>query len=504
MEFQDENRISDFNDTLDAELEIKPCACHACDVPERAKELIEDSRRVRNKNKKDPFVLGKAKEEVLFIYPFGAPDEKLEAAASGLDVFSVTDVNREAVADVPNDPDDADDTSFETKDSRQRAHFVTIRVEDYERLGPRQWLNDSLVDLFMLWISRDNNDVHSSDVHFFTSHFYSTLSEKGVEAVESWTARKKIDIFKKKLIFIPINKTLHWSLCVVVNPGAINDPVVIDGDRPVPCMLFFDSLHMHCTSETKNHVLKWLNHEYQKMQGQKKGEGPFKTSTFQDYSPQVPFQTNGYDCGIFVCRYAYALYRLRHLKFLHKEVFSTAVLGSPTRFRCKKKNAFKSLITNGQDFKFEMEDIDQMRSDFKKFIQKLSPIYRQWKNGKKRSEEEAKMSAKKTAAIQDDSAQIAAFEKQSHQGVTKEGDMEDLTMENDQPAAKLEKKDSTVSEEESDTSSITELSSGLKASTLTDKSNNVAPNQKQEPHSVKKSPKGTDATDSFHGSSITL
>jgi len=60
-----------------------------------------------------------------------------------------------------------------------------------------------------------------SNVHFFTSHFMTTLKNNGPESVASWTAKKKINVFQKKLIFIPVNADLHWSLCVVVNPGLI-------------------------------------------------------------------------------------------------------------------------------------------------------------------------------------------------------------------------------------------------------------------------------------------
>lgn len=49
----------------------------------------------------------------------------------------------------------------------------------------------------------------------------STLASDGAKAVSSWTAKKRIDIFEKKLIFVPVNSDLHWSLCVVVNPGFI-------------------------------------------------------------------------------------------------------------------------------------------------------------------------------------------------------------------------------------------------------------------------------------------
>ena len=32
---------------------------------------------------------------------------------------------------------------------------------------------------------------------------------------------KNINVFEKKLVFIPVNADLHFSLCVVVNPGLI-------------------------------------------------------------------------------------------------------------------------------------------------------------------------------------------------------------------------------------------------------------------------------------------
>jgi Ulp1 family protease len=42
------------------------------------------------------------------------------------------------------------------------------------------------------------------DIHIFTTHFYTAL-EEGVDAVANWTQKKKrpINVFEKKLIFIP-------------------------------------------------------------------------------------------------------------------------------------------------------------------------------------------------------------------------------------------------------------------------------------------------------------
>ena len=40
---------------------------------------------------------------------------------------------------------------WQTYDIRLVGHFVTITVEDYDRLDPGEWLNDSLVDFWMQW-----------------------------------------------------------------------------------------------------------------------------------------------------------------------------------------------------------------------------------------------------------------------------------------------------------------------------------------------------------------
>lgn len=70
-------------------------------------------------------------------------------------------------------------------------------------------------------ISRGESQKLNSPVHFFTSHFMSTLKDDGPEAVSSWTAKKNINIFSKKIIFVPVNADLHWSLCAVINPGLV-------------------------------------------------------------------------------------------------------------------------------------------------------------------------------------------------------------------------------------------------------------------------------------------
>jgi Ulp1 family protease len=110
-------------------------------------------------------------------------------------------------------------------------------------------------------------------VHFFSSHFYSALVKDKPCGVKRWTEKKGIDIFQKKFIFIPINKTLHWSQCVVINPGAIinhnkglaTDWEDFDLDTPFPCILFLDSLKAHQKAQVAKNVRAWLNAEWKRL-----------------------------------------------------------------------------------------------------------------------------------------------------------------------------------------------------------------------------------------------
>ena len=61
----------------------------------------------------------------------------------------------------------------------------------------------------------------TSAIHIFSTQFMTTLRDAGVSGVASWTAKKSINVFEKCFLIIPVHESLHWSLCVVVNPGKI-------------------------------------------------------------------------------------------------------------------------------------------------------------------------------------------------------------------------------------------------------------------------------------------
>lgn len=124
-------------------------------------------------------------------------------------------------------------------------------------------------------------EADEKPIHVFTTQFFSRLEDEGVNAVTSWTAKKRIDIFEKKFIFIPVNKDIHWSLLVVVNPGKmINSATeeLSNKEADVPFILFLDSLRAHKKKKLKVLIYKWLNSEARRLGkfNTLEARGPFK------------------------------------------------------------------------------------------------------------------------------------------------------------------------------------------------------------------------------------
>lgn len=264
------------------------------------------------------------------------------------------------------------------KPGKARQHFLTISNEDFNRLDSGEFLNDTLIDFWMRWISKNENPSNST-VYFFTSHFFTALLD-GPEAVSSWTAKKNINIFEKKFIFIPINAQLHWSLCVVVNCDKINKRTEkLSPLDEVPCLLFFDSLKAHRKQRVANKIRKWLKFEANRLNITVNDEA-FAALSLPIVAPDVPYQDNSWDCGVFVCRFAYGLYLLRNEKFIYEDL--------------QMKKPFEKTITNSPEFAFSSNDIVRLRREMQILVSNLSGYFIQQKElekGAKKKKKEKKI-----------------------------------------------------------------------------------------------------------------
>lgn len=137
-----------------------------------APTLIMHRDSLQESRERDAFLAGKPSDQVLLVYPFAGDTQEIESAAKGLneargigeigaesdDTESEEDIDETMNAALADSEANSRSTSpvpsndAENKEkSKRRAHFVTISVEDAKRLAPGQWLNDTLVDFWMMW-----------------------------------------------------------------------------------------------------------------------------------------------------------------------------------------------------------------------------------------------------------------------------------------------------------------------------------------------------------------
>jgi hypothetical protein len=143
-----------------------------------------------------------------------------------------------------------------------RSHFVTMHQSDFARLNPNQYLNDSLVDFWLLWISRKeaNEEPH---IMFFNTQLYSTILLAGASCVINWNEKRGVDIFTKRILVIPVNKDNHWSLCAVYNAGQIAKVDKKDRESvDIPFIMFLDPLDYHSRGQVCQNIRDWLNAEW--------------------------------------------------------------------------------------------------------------------------------------------------------------------------------------------------------------------------------------------------
>ncbi|BEI96124.1 hypothetical protein CcaverHIS631_0110730 [Cutaneotrichosporon cavernicola] len=113
-------------------------------------------------------------------------------------------------------------------------HGLDITAGERHRLASNDFLNDTFLEFGLRYVLDQLRPETRDEVHCFNSFFYSKLSDKssrksapsdvswaGYDAVKRWT--RKVDVFSKKFILVPVNESYHWYLAVIYNPRAALD-----------------------------------------------------------------------------------------------------------------------------------------------------------------------------------------------------------------------------------------------------------------------------------------
>uniref|UniRef100_A0A1I8F267 ULP_PROTEASE domain-containing protein n=1 Tax=Macrostomum lignano TaxID=282301 RepID=A0A1I8F267_9PLAT len=256
---------------------------------------------------------------------------------------------------------------------------ITITDTDLACLRSGNYLNDVIIDFYLKYILHELlTPEQRARTHLFNSFFYKRLAHcAGIEAAEAaaaavavdasvaaerrhasvakWT--RKVDLFSKDFIIIPINENYHWFLVVICFPmlagcvdyndmlnaeraaqteatagpngttaestapsnssqdqapqplpaGAVRSD---DGTLQLPCVLVFDSLSgtAHRGPNVKI-IREYLQVEWDIKKRAGLGPKRFDKGTMRGFSPHVPQQPNFVDCGPYVLHYAEMFYK---------------------------------------------------------------------------------------------------------------------------------------------------------------------------------------------------
>uniref|UniRef100_A0A2N9FA67 Ubiquitin-like protease family profile domain-containing protein n=1 Tax=Fagus sylvatica TaxID=28930 RepID=A0A2N9FA67_FAGSY len=191
---------------------------------------------------------------------------------------------------------------------------VSISKRDVDLLQPDTFINDTIIDFYIKYLKNQIPPEERNRFHFFNSFFFRKLADMDKDPtsasdgraaflrVRKWT--RKVDIFEKDYIFIPINFNLHWSLIVICHPGEVArlEDEDLDKSAKVPCILHMDSIKGSHTG-IKNLIQSYLWEEWKERQKAALEDISSRFLNLRFVSLELPQQENSFDCGLFLLHY---------------------------------------------------------------------------------------------------------------------------------------------------------------------------------------------------------
>lgn len=157
----------------------------------------------------------------------------------------------------------------------------SISVDSFKRLRPGRWLNDECINMFLSYLESTECPVHTLFMSTFFKDKLLTGEPPRVRAVLTKKLKRLgVPFSKIAQILIPCNpQGNHWTL------------VSIRTD--LKTILYYDSFSS--SSSFVKDCLNWVEIVHV-------DEGlPFDRTEWTIGPGDSPEQTNGYDCGVFVC-----------------------------------------------------------------------------------------------------------------------------------------------------------------------------------------------------------
>uniref|UniRef100_A0A1A8M391 SUMO1/sentrin specific peptidase 1 n=1 Tax=Nothobranchius pienaari TaxID=704102 RepID=A0A1A8M391_9TELE len=178
---------------------------------------------------------------------------------------------------------------------------LSLTRKDLQTLSSLNWLNDEVINFYMNLLVERSKEPDLPSTNTFNTFFYPKLRSSGYSAVRRWT--KKMDIFSKDILLVPVHLGVHWCLCVVdFRKKSIMYFDSMGGSNDEACQILFDYLQQ----ESKDKKGKEMDTSGWTLHSKKPSE--------------IPQQMNGSDCGMFTCKYADYITKDKPITFTQKHM----------------------------------------------------------------------------------------------------------------------------------------------------------------------------------------
>eukprot|EP00924_Labyrinthula_sp_SR-Ha-C_P001930 snap_masked-scaffold_30-processed-gene-2.52-mRNA-1 protein AED:1.00 eAED:1.00 QI:0/0/0/0/1/1/2/0/294 len=168
-----------------------------------------------------------------------------------------------------------------------------FQISSLETLLPGAWLNDEILNTYLMILSSKFENLMESGKYNYDN-------------VRRWTKRKKVDIFSRHILFVPINNSgVHWSLIIFY--------------MKTRKIIFYDSLRENFPTDEKNaksfekmkiHLLecffRYLADEWKDKKKTRLDTGHLENFYYLE-GESFSSQQNDSDCGVFVSMAVHAI-----------------------------------------------------------------------------------------------------------------------------------------------------------------------------------------------------
>ncbi|RLN97657.1 hypothetical protein BBJ28_00013982 [Nothophytophthora sp. Chile5] len=210
--------------------------------------------------------------------------------------------------------------------------IVTIIRQDVSRLKPKRYLNDNIIDYYFKRLMLKDfraDELIQEKVLFLSSHFYSRLRvgkgptqaarmDAGYKNVSTWLSRSSF--FSRSIIFIPINKEYVAESLPLPRRDCLVAALLICGVFDDDVVLFYVQFALESRSHfepptggdrsDRRGMREFLRLEWQNSNERASGEEEdqskalYSTDRVLAVNVKAPCQQNGYDCGVYVLKFA--------------------------------------------------------------------------------------------------------------------------------------------------------------------------------------------------------